>query len=1111
MITRSDLESLLYALRGAGLRAGVEETLAMEFLLGRLTEDPAPLRLALRALVPKSTEQLAAFDHLFARWESALRQREQTTKEQDGASDSNPLRLAPSDSYRPPQTTRPEPRSDIQRKPASRRWMIGMLVLLLGFGMETAGLLHWLFLPRPLTPLGLMQPVAPPDPVPQPTPNLPPPTPNLPPPTPPKQREKRWIPAVTVLPKQMPRTLWYGIGWLGLWGGLLCLAYVQNRRKQARKVMATSGSSLRAGAARVFLDASRTGQREWTRLLDRKTEEALVWGIDKYLSTEPTRRVDVRKTVEASARSMPLSVLHFQQARHQREVWLWLDESMQVLEPAAWSHCQRLLDEMEQALRKNGLPVERAVFYGIPDELTLQDARGRAVGRVRPSDLDDRMGQALTAIVTGGTLLQRQLESEDQRQKVRGLLRTLSHHPGVCFVEAVAGTGLAERLRKYELPVIPPGELPTFLGGEKERRRRLGERPSEVLAWAAACALPSEPVSESLALWLHKELALPLRPEALLQVRAMSGCRSGPLRFACKDRARLWAAQLGPLSRYEGDIDKLAERVRRALLGKTLRLLRQRIEEEQAERSRRDAEVPFVGTEGAAHLRLQRALLDLWDRPHEATQALTELSQGPMADEVRRRLADYVPAEREGAEDQIVLPWRFSDAGEAASKLLALGLGGTSLAEAALTLRPAGTKLLGLGGAVGVMLAAVVLLTIGARELRSPHGEPHIRQENAPQAAQVEVKQQSETEYLVTARNGAEQASERVPAGSEVLVSWVKEEREPEDGGTETPKDLGADLASPPDLSHAEDLAEVEDLTKPRPDLAKPNKPRPDLAKPEPAAQPPPVVEVRMPTVIGGGSTTAGIKASGVTLEAKPGEEWCPYEEKTIQGVVFVKVCGGDFVMGSADEDREAESDEKPAHPVHVDTFWIGKYEVSNEQYRKKEPGHKGRYDGAELPVESVTWGEARAYCQSLGGDLPTEAEWEYAARGPEGRKYPWGKAAPDKGRATFGQDWDNGQPDNITANAKGRGPFGTLNQAGNVWEWCLDWYDDYKVTKDKDKIVKLVNPIGPPSGSWRVLRGGSFSFGPRFLRSAVRGWDGPEDRNGGLGFRCVRDSGRQR
>jgi formylglycine-generating enzyme required for sulfatase activity len=321
----------------------------------------------------------------------------------------------------------------------------------------------------------------------------------------------------------------------------------------------------------------------------------------------------------------------------------------------------------------------------------------------------------------------------------------------------------------------------------------------------------------------------------------------------------------------------------------------------------------------------------------------------------------------------------------------------------------------------------------------------------------VEAKKQSETEYLVTAKSGAEQASEKVRAGSEVLVSWTQEDREPEDGGTESPKDMGADLASPPDLSQPEDLA-----TAPT---------EPDL-----------------------GAAVA----------------WsCPYEEKTIQGVVFVKVCGGDFVMGSAQDDREADGDEKPAHPVHVDTFWIGKYEVSNDQYRKKEPGHKSTFDGDNLPVQDVDWNQASAYCRSIGGGLPTETEWEYAARGPEGRKYPWGKAKPQPGRATFNRAYRDG-PEAITENAKGWGPFGTLNQAGNVWEWCLDWYDDYKVTKDNDKIVMWMNPFGPPSGSRRVVRGGSFWVAPRSLRSAVRSRNVPEFRSRDFGFRCVRDSGRQ-
>ena len=109
----------------------------------------------------------------------------------------------------------------------------------------------------------------------------------------------------------------------------------------------------------------------------------------------------------------------------------------------------------------------------------------------------------------------------------------------------------------------------------------------------------------------------------------------------------------------------------------------------------------------------------------------------------------------------------------------------------------------------------------------------------------------------------------------------------------------------------------------------------------------------------------------------------CPYAEykEPKSRMVFVKVCGRDFRMGSETSDKDADDDEKPAYPVHVDTFWVGKYEVSNQQYRKKEPGHTSKDDGDDLPVQDVDWNQARAYCRSIEGDLPTEAEWEYSAR----------------------------------------------------------------------------------------------------------------------------------
>jgi formylglycine-generating enzyme required for sulfatase activity len=353
-----------------------------------------------------------------------------------------------------------------------------------------------------------------------------------------------------------------------------------------------------------------------------------------------------------------------------------------------------------------------------------------------------------------------------------------------------------------------------------------------------------------------------------------------------------------------------------------------------------------------------------------------------------------------------------------------------------------------------------------------------------------------------------------------VSLTWQEEQRDPPDGGSEEQKDLGTDLASPPDLTNPEDLLQREDLRKPteRPDLAKPPRPTRDMTAVMPVLPPsnPDLARgFRLPEVVSSTAPTAASKPSGLALIA----EWsCPYQEWTDpkNGMVFVKVCGGMFQMGS-ENDPDAYSTETPSYPVKLSDYWIGKYEVSNEQYRKKEHGRKSTYDGDELPVQDVDWNEARAYCRSIGGDLPTEAEWEYAARGPEGRKYPWGnKPAPDDQHAVFMQDWDKG-PEAITAKPKGRGPFGTLNQAGNVWEWVTDCYDGGAYEKRKAQSEKttpalpVVNPVGDRSGcGLRVLRGGSFADRPRNLRSADRLWDEPTDRDRFRGFRCVRGSARQ-
>jgi formylglycine-generating enzyme required for sulfatase activity len=244
--------------------------------------------------------------------------------------------------------------------------------------------------------------------------------------------------------------------------------------------------------------------------------------------------------------------------------------------------------------------------------------------------------------------------------------------------------------------------------------------------------------------------------------------------------------------------------------------------------------------------------------------------------------------------------------------------------------------------------------------------------------------------------------------------------------------------------------------------------------------------------------------------------DWCPYQETTDHGIVFVRVCAGEFTMGSAEEDQEAHPSEKPAHRVKLPEFWIGKYEVSNAQYRKHDLLHKSLSDGPEQPVNGITWTEARQFCESQGFRLPTEAEWEYAARGRDGRKYPWGDDPPTRSRAVYEVPGALGNPTSpsvVTSHSEGKGPFGTLHQAGNVWEWMEDCYESGGYLQQLDNHRDKENgdsPVVSPvywvkNCEHHTLRGGSFWDEPWDLRSAGRRRRGSANQHERIGFRCVR------
>jgi len=196
---------------------------------------------------------------------------------------------------------------------------------------------------------------------------------------------------------------------------------------------------------------------------------------------------------------------------------------------------------------------------------------------------------------------------------------------------------------------------------------------------------------------------------------------------------------------------------------------------------------------------------------------------------------------------------------------------------------------------------------------------------------------------------------------------------------------------------------------------------------------------------------------------------------------------------------------EGPAHQVTLDGYWIYKNEVTVGQYKqfcaatgRTVPDGQGADDH---PVVNVSWFDAVAYCRWAGVRLPTEAQWEKAARGTDGRVYPWGNDWDDYDiKANTDEYQKSSQVHGTTAVGsfpKGASPYGCMDMAGNVWEWCQDWYDDV----DYYKNSPTSNPTGPASGQYRVLRGGSWGNNSNDCRCAFRSCLDPSNGNDGFGF----------
>ena len=234
------------------------------------------------------------------------------------------------------------------------------------------------------------------------------------------------------------------------------------------------------------------------------------------------------------------------------------------------------------------------------------------------------------------------------------------------------------------------------------------------------------------------------------------------------------------------------------------------------------------------------------------------------------------------------------------------------------------------------------------------------------------------------------------------------------------------------------------------------------------------------------------------------------------KGTVMVLVPAGEFPMGGGD--LNAEPDEKPVHTINLDAYYIDKFEVTNAAYEAcvadngvcKPPIHKdsftrSKYYGVaeydDYPVVYVNWDMAKTYCEWRGARLPTEAEWEKAARGTDERNYPWG-AGVDCQKANYdGQNGCYGGTSKVGSYEDGKSPYGVYDMAGNVWEWVGDWYSESYYT-----VSPADNPLGPDMGRSRVLRGGSWNRGEYDIRVPNRNKYAPTYNNFDIGFRCASD-----
>ena len=661
------LDTLLAQLEQAGLRMGIAETLRLRHVFEvHPPQSEAELRGVLAAVVVKSVEQQVLFDRIFEPWWSRL---------------SLPARSALEIPASRMMGGQPMWRAPSRRVQREKPWVPLTLVLgvMLGVALLTRG--------PDLAPEPEAEPEATLDAAPE---RLEPP-PQLQPHD--DSRPVSFVAVVPVIDVDLPSPLApLLLGCLAaLVGAGVWLKQRRNLGLTRRPVATDAGCDCQPSPLKADLCA----------LLSRAEAEAAAWGLGRFVTDEETRTLDLDASVRATADAGGVPVLRFERAHHERGVWLWTDASAEEEVVADYARA------LGAAFSDAGLAVEQAGFWGVPDELFVDDGPDFA-----PADLEDRRHSAVVLIFTDGRMLGHQVRTHAGRREVGRLFRALSGWPRLVVVDFARGEhGLSHHLAGHDLTVIHPEEVTEYLLGRMSPacRLHLGPVAGDVLAWAGACALGPIPVDEAAAQALREHLRLPISPWYIQTLRHDADCASGRLAWPSQARIDRINGMVG-LQRVPDEPGALPND---GLLAQTLAFWRQRCH-------------------ARGGLSVECALLALWTQPKEAAQTLYDHFTGDPAHGIRQALQDYTARDLlarsvsgSTRERSIRLPWRWRHL-ELDTQMKLLEMGFAARAEqrpVAVPHRP-GRLWLGIGALAGLALGAWA--TAGARwgddcDGRAPH------------------------------------------------------------------------------------------------------------------------------------------------------------------------------------------------------------------------------------------------------------------------------------------------------------------------------------------------------------------------------------------------------